>query len=192
MPTFLIESTYEGEHNASAVQVRRQAYWALLCGACGHFYGNYPMWSLDPGWEAALHSRGAQDMARLKALVDSRPWHTLLPDLEHTAVVAGLGEFFGLDTCAAACAADGSLIVAYLPNARTITVDLGQMARSEPGHSIERRWVAWWYNPRTGEAEPAGQSQRPPRRFRQFAPPGEGDWVLVIDDAASKLSPPGS
>jgi hypothetical protein len=184
MPTFLIESTYEGEHNASAVQIRRQAYWAALCGACGHFYGNYPMWNMDPGWEAALNARGAQDMAHLKALVDSRPWHTLLPDLEHAAVVAGLGEFRGLDYCAAARAADGSLIVAYLPRGRAITVNLEQL--SGPA------WAAWWFNPRTGEATPAGQTQRHGTRFSEFVPPGEGDWVLVVDDAVSELSPPGS
>jgi hypothetical protein len=183
MPTFLIESTYEGEHNASAVQIRRQAYWALLCGGCGHFYGNHPLWAFDPGWEAALNARGAQDMARLRALVDSRPWHTLVPDLEHAAVVAGLGEFRGLDYCAAARAADGSLIVAYMPTARTVTVDLEQMNG--------RRMVAWWFNPRTGEATPAGQSQRFGGRLKEFAPPGEGDWALVLDDAAYELPPPG-
>ena len=184
MPFFLIESTYEGEHNASAVQIRRQAYWALLCGGCGHFYGNYPAWGLYPGWEAALNARGALDMARLKALVDSRPWHALVPDLEHAAVVAGLGEFRGRDYCAAARAADGTLIVAYMPTARAITVDLGQL--SGPA------WVAWWFNPDgdvrpgTGEATPANQTQRHVTRFIEFVPPGEGDWVLIIDDAAAR------
>jgi hypothetical protein len=26
---------------------------------------------------------------------------------------------------------------------------------------------------------------------QKFTPPGEGDWVLIVDDASRKLSPPG-
>ncbi len=41
-PFFLVESTYEGEHNASQLQIRRQAYWSVLCGGNGHCMGNHP------------------------------------------------------------------------------------------------------------------------------------------------------
>ena len=41
-PFYLIESTYEGEHNASELQIRRQAYWSVLCGGNGHCMGNNP------------------------------------------------------------------------------------------------------------------------------------------------------
>jgi hypothetical protein len=44
---------------------------------------------------------------------------------------------------------------------------------------------AWWFNPRTGEAKPAGEF--PNQGERLFAPPDAGeplDWVLVLDDAA--------
>ncbi|MCI0627026.1 MAG: DUF4038 domain-containing protein [Acidobacteria bacterium] len=34
-PNILIESTYEGEHNASPLQIRRQAYWAPPCRCDG-------------------------------------------------------------------------------------------------------------------------------------------------------------
>src|SRR6185295_7210509 len=44
MPFLLIESTYESEHNASAQQIRRQAYWSVLCGGNGHCMGNHPIW----------------------------------------------------------------------------------------------------------------------------------------------------
>ncbi len=59
-PFVLVESTYEGEHNASAVQIRRQAYWAILSGATGQFMGNRPIWLFDPGWEAALDYVGSR------------------------------------------------------------------------------------------------------------------------------------
>lgn len=183
MPTYLIESSYEGMHNASAEQIRRQAYWAILCGGCGHFLGNYPMWGYYEGWQAALDSPASRDMTYWKALFDSRPWHTLIPDLEHQVVIAGLGEFRGLDYCAAARSSDGRLMMAYMPTARAITVDLSQLQCAMT--------TAWWFDPRTGAATPAGQWHRDMVRFREFMPPSLGDWVLVVEDAGLRLPPPG-
>jgi hypothetical protein len=51
MPFFLIESSYEGEHNSSEVQIRRQAYWSVLCGGVGHVMGNNPIWHFDRPWQ---------------------------------------------------------------------------------------------------------------------------------------------
>jgi len=48
-PFILIESTYEGEHNSTPLQVRRQACWTLLSGATGQVMGNRPIWLFDPG-----------------------------------------------------------------------------------------------------------------------------------------------
>lgn len=62
MPLFLIESVYEGEHNSSEVQIRRQAYWSVLCGEFGHVMGNFPIWSFSSGWQAAMDSAGANAM----------------------------------------------------------------------------------------------------------------------------------
>ncbi len=59
MPFVLMESSYEGEHNASPVQIRRQAYWAMLSGACGQFLGNNPIWLFNPGWKDALELTGS-------------------------------------------------------------------------------------------------------------------------------------
>jgi hypothetical protein len=42
-PFVLIESTYEGEHDAKPEQIWRQAWWAMLNGACGQFFGNNPL-----------------------------------------------------------------------------------------------------------------------------------------------------
>jgi hypothetical protein len=205
LPFFLIESTYEGEHNASAVQIRRQAYWALLCGACGQVFGNLPLWCFgapgvviggtqfyhnEPciqdvvraGWQAALDGTGSRDVARVKALFGSRPWYDLVPDQEHVVITAGLGEFRGLDYLAAAKTYDGGTAIAYMPTARTVTVDLTKMC----GDAAR----AWWFDPRTGEAHPAGVF--PLSGSRDFTPPGDGDWALVLDDAGRGYPPPGS
>ena len=182
MPFVLIESIYEGEHNASAVQIRRQAYWAVLCGATGQFMGNRPIWLFDPGWEAALNSTASQDMPRLKALFNSRPWFDLVPDDKHEVVVDGLGEFRGLDYLSAARTQNGRTVIAYMPTTRVVTVDMTKISGKEA--------TAWWFNPRSGKSDSIGQY--PTAGKRQFTPPGDGDWVLVLDDASFHLPAPGN
>ena len=182
MPFVLIESIYEGEHNASAVQIRRQAYWAVLCGATGQFMGNRPIWLFDPGWEAALNSTASQDMPRLKALFNSRPWFDLVPDDKHEVVVDGLGEFRGLDYLSAARTENGRTMIAYMPTTRVVTVDMTKISGKEA--------TAWWFNPRSGKSDSIGQY--PTAGKRQFTPPGDGDWVLVLDDASFHLPAPGN
>jgi len=180
MPFVLIESTYEGEHNASAVQIRRQAYWAVLCGAMGQFMGNRPIWLFDPGWEQAIDSQGSRDMPHVKAFFTSRDWHKFIPDQSHTIITQGLGEFNGMDYLAAACTSDGKTIMAYLPSARTIIVDLAKLNASKA--------VAWWFDPRTGASHLAGEFST--LKPVQLTPPEDSDWGLIVEDAALGLEPP--
>ncbi len=181
MPFILLETTYEGEHNASAVQIRRQAYWANLCGATGQFLGNRPIWLFDPGWQEAIDGQGSRDMVHVKTLFESRPWYDLIPDQQHTVVTDGLGEFNGTDYLAAAMTRDGTTLIAYMPTARTISVDLAKFN----GTAV----ASWWFDPRNGTAVPAGEFAA--GRPQSFTPPGGSDWVLVLDDAAQRLPAPG-
>jgi Putative collagen-binding domain of a collagenase len=88
-------------------------------------------------------------------------------------VTKGLGEFNGLDYLTAARSKDGSSVIAYMPSARTITVDMTQLV----GHAVHASWM----NPRTGKLQLAGRFS--PTGSREFIPPGEGDWVLILDSA---------
>jgi hypothetical protein len=85
-----------------------------------------------------------------------------------------VGEFWGLDYMAAATP-DGGTVIAYMPTARTVTVDMSRLAKG--------RANAWWFDPRTGKADAAGTFVA--EGTRRFTPPAEGDWVLVLDDASS-------
>lgn len=181
MPFVLMESTYEGEHNASAVQIRRQAYWAVLCGSTGQVMGNRPIWLFDPGWEAVLDSTAAVDMSRVGPLFHSRPWADLVPDIKHEVVVEGVGEYTGLDYLSAARTNDGGTMIAYMPSARTFAVDMTKLS----GKSA----AGWWYDPRTGKTTSAGKFATSGKK--QFTPPSEGDWVFVLDDVARNLPAPG-
>lgn len=177
-PFFLIESSYEGEHNSSAEQIRRQAYWAILSGGFGHVFGNRPMWLFDPGWVAALDSPGSKDLMRWGALLRSTRWYDLVPDQKHEVVTGGLGEANGLDYLTAGRTPDGKLLIAYLPSARTVTVQMSSLAGPAS---------ASWVDPRSGAARRIGRFA--PTGARQFAPPGDGDWVLLLSVDAKDAAP---
>jgi hypothetical protein len=115
-------------------------------------------------------------------LFHSRSWYDLIPDQKHEVVTSGLGEFKGLDYLAAARTSDGSTVIAYMPTSRAISVDMSKITGSQV--------KAWWFNPRNGGAAAAGIF--PASGTHEFTPPGEGDWVLVLDDATRQLPAPGA
>jgi hypothetical protein len=182
-PTFLIESHYENDFGGkTAEDVRAYPYRALLSGAAGHLFGNKPLWFCGRGWEEALDSPGARYMGRAIALFRSRPWYDLEPDRTHQLVVEGHWESGADEGVQAAVTRDRTTLIAYLPaGRREVRVDLERL----PG----RRFRAWWFDPRTGIATSTPPFDR--TGSRTFAAPGEGDFVLVIDDEVKRYGPPG-
>jgi hypothetical protein len=173
-PNVLFESTYEGEHRASEVQIRRQAYWALLSGACGQFLGTYPTWLFGQGWQAALESPGSLAMIHLRALFQARRWWDLVPDQGHTIVVDGIGEETGLDYCATAATPDGRLAIAYLPTPRAITLDLSALHQGD--------LTVRWFDPRRGDfLEADGRPEPGDGHLVLYTPPWNHDAVLLIE-----------
>lgn len=170
MPFFLIESTYEGEHDSKPQWIRRQAYWALLNGAAGQLMGDRPIWLFDPGWEKALDGAGSRDMERLKALFGSLRWWELVPDEEHRLLKEGWGDAGTLSYAAAARTADGNTGIIYLPEARTVEVNLAELK----GPRVEARW----FDRRTGVRKPGGRFAS--QGGREFTTPPGGDWVLEL------------
>ncbi len=173
-PFVLFESTYEGEHNSSDLQIRRQAWWAVTSGAAGTFLGNFPLWLMAPGWPGVLDSPGAIAMSHLGQFVRSIAWWDLVPDEDQRVVVAGLGELNGLDRATAAATPDGRLALVYVPGPRTVTVNLGELG----GWAVRARW----FDPRTASWHHAGVLTR--QGYAQFAAPWAEDAVLLLEDVA--------
>jgi hypothetical protein len=175
-PFFLGESTYEGEHGdwGSALQARKQAYWCVLGGGCGHAYGS-PNWNFPENWREVLKLPGAASLKHLRTLLEAREWWTLVPDVKNEVVVTGHGESQRNNLATAARTVDGRSLLAYLPGPRTLTVDLAKMTGTP--------LVASWFNPRTGESTKIGEFTEKQRT--EFNPRGEGDWVLVIETATT-------
>jgi Protein of unknown function (DUF4038)/Putative collagen-binding domain of a collagenase len=184
MPVFLIESTYEGEHNSSQAQIRRQAYWSVLCGGFGHIFGNFSIWPLGvqfgnnaawppstEGWKSQLDKPGSVGMTHFGDFFRELPWYELIPDQKHIFVTGGLGEIRGLDYLTAGVTADSKVLVAYMPTERTITVDLSKLAGGSKNPS--------WFDPTNGKFIEIGKFEAT-NGPTEFTPPAPGDWAIVF------------
>lgn len=171
-PFFLGESTYEGEHGewGSALQARKQAWWCVLSGGCGHAYGS-PNWNFPENWREVLQLPGAGQMQHLRRFLEARNWHQLVPDLERKLVPApeSLPPNRGH---AAAIARDGMEGLVYYAEATPRLIDPGCLAGSRIRFA--------WFNPRSGETGPFQPWAEGGSGRRELKPPGDGDWFLVV------------
>jgi len=197
-PFVLIESTYEGEHEARPERVRRQAWTAMLSGAAGQFFGNNPMWHFDGptlfpftgDWRTALDSVGSRDMARLGNFFRGLPWPDLRPDREGSRVSVEGGP--PAAAAVGATTADGRLLVAYIPalgeGGRVVSVNFPAINGRPP--------AVKWINP--ARDEPARQiidrfwPSSGPAKMPTPGDNGTGanDWVLVLGSDAEQPSQP--
>jgi hypothetical protein len=185
-PFVLIEYFYEGENSTRPADLRRQANWAMLSGACGQFFGNNPIWHFDgPGlypskvtWQEALDSTGSQDMARLGRLFSALTWWQLVPEKDHCFVTDGYGS--GVGTALSAQTPDKRLSVTYVPSTgtgpRALTLHMGQ---------VSGPITARWYNPTDGQSTSISDLRQPLSNTHVLRTPGDNgtgtnDWLLVI------------
>jgi len=204
-PTFVNEAYYEDTHLVAGAGtpplMRAQAYWALLSGATGHFFGSDHIWAFGgplggPGnprgrdWRQGMDRQPSREMVFVKRLLENRAWQDLVPDQDHSVVTSGYGTFGednrtpGGDYVTAARTGDGRLVMAYVPptgtGPRTISVNMTSL-----GGPAEARW----YNPTNGSYTDISGSPFANAGIRSFTTPGDNgtganDWVLVLETAA--------
>lgn len=184
MPFFLIESNYENEIDSTTPRLlRTQAYQANLSGAAGQIFGNNPIWHFDgPGihpapneWRQAMRGTGSKSMKFLRKLFDSFKWHNLVPDVDGSLLVSGVGS--GETRAVAALDKKKKFALVYIPTSRSVTIDLDAFA----GSAI----VARWYDPSNGKYKAVSGSPFDSQGSKSFLTPGNnssgsGDWVLVF------------
>jgi len=128
-------------------------------------------------WNEAIRRPGAAQMQYVRALVESRPYLSRVPD---QTLVANALE--GADHISAP-RGDGYAFI-YSAQGRKFTLHRDKLGAA--------KLKAWWYNPRDGSSTEAGTFDGD--ALHEFACPSEGfgsDWVLVLDDAARNFPPPG-
>jgi len=184
--------------HSTAADVRRPLYWDLFSGACGHTYGHHSVWQMwapqrNPinrplmPWYEAIDQPGAGQMIYGRLLMESRPVLTRIPDNSIivadnvTSAVPGTGSYRFVATRDQ----DGTFAMIYVPVGRKFTVRLDVIKGKEV--------VAWWYNPRNGEARQIEKYSNTGTQTFNTPTPGENlDWILVLDDASKKYPAPGS
>jgi hypothetical protein len=198
VPVFMVEANYEFEQNCacfdfgSASTLRRQEYWTMLSGATGQLYGSTYTWRFRGEWQTNLTTPGAVQFGYVGALFGSRRWYDLEPDQNHTVVTAGYGTYistspFGNNNyVTAAATTDGALVMAYVPQIQTITIDMTKLSGPVS---------AQWFDPSDGTSHPIAGSPFANSDSRPFTHPGANssgdvDWVLVLEATLTSPAPP--
>ena len=180
-----------------ASDVRRAMYWDLFGGAFGHTYGHHSVWQMaSPShppvnnplmpWSEAILEPGAAEMQFGRALIESRPFLSRVPDdaLIVSNVVPTAVPGAGRYRFVASRDLGGSYAFVYAPVGRPFSVRMDVIQ----GKKVK----AWWYNPRNGKAVVIGIFEN--EGVREFKTPDQGeaiDWILVLDDVARNYPPPG-
>lgn len=175
----------------NAYDVRARIYRAIFAGGCGVTYGHHHVWQflnekLYPpvnvgdtmiGWRRALNAESANQLVHLKKLMLSRPYFSRANG--DRIIKSPLGKDYR-DVLVATMDSTGAYAFVYLPQNKPVKIDLGQI--SGPVKKIT------WFDPRTGEkTEP--QILRSNGVKTLTPPPGNHDWVLIIDDMSRTFAP---
>lgn len=184
MPAYLIEATYEHEHNSGTddstpVLLRSQMYWGLTNGLTGHFYGEQLGWpvAVGSGWQTrmlAANSPGVVDVGNFARLTTTIPWHTLVPDQSNTFLTAGQGTNGALNYATAAKSADGHFAAVWIPFVTNVTCNLALMAGPV---------TATWYDPTNEARTSAGSGLTGSQVFTHPGNNADGqpDWLLMLN-----------
>jgi len=190
-PAYLVEGHYDlsidlghPRDYGTPLVLRRQEYWAMLSGGTGQIYGNGYTCYFMPGWKYFIDTAGVMQFQIWQRFLSSLPWQDLVPDQDHTVVTTGLGNLGDLQTrvsksdyCTASKTLDGSLVVAYVPTLREITVNMANMKAPAS---------AQWFDPTNGKYTTISGGPFVNTGVRGFSPPGsnhdgDGDWILLLD-----------
>ena len=192
-PVILGETGYEDEPNAiellpdakkgdlwNPFRIRRNAWWAILSGACGYCAGTR-LWRFEPNWREVLKVESTRQAPLIRRLLEPRPWWRLVPDTKHELVTGGYGQWKQANYVTAALADDGTLAVAYLPAGGTI-----QVALSRLHGPVE----AFWFDPASGQDKTIEGTPFENKGSRDFISPGansagDSDWVLFLQVSSS-------
>jgi hypothetical protein len=180
-----------------ATDVRRPLYWNLFSGAFGHTYGHHSVWQMfAPGknpinrplmpWYEAIDQPGAGQMIFGRQLMESRPFLTRIPDnsIVVTSDVPSSVPGAGAYSFVATRDQNGSYAMVYVPVGRKFSVKMDVIKGN--------RVVAWWFNPRNGEATKIGKFKNAGFQTFNTPTPGESfDWILVLDDESANFKAPG-
>ncbi len=192
-PILLGESGYEhesnsplflrpGEQGGLPLQIRHQAYEAVLAGAlAGHAYGHRDVYFFRGDWRKGMADEGARHMSHVKGLFGALPYWKLVPDVHHRLIPsvrtqANTGTAFRPSPkITAATAEDRTFAIAYFPLRQTVSLVLEVLTGNVQGT---------WFDPTSGARQPAFESRAAAGTVSVTSPEknraGDADWVLIV------------
>ncbi len=194
-PTYLVEGHYDlgidlghPKDFGTPLVLRRQGYWTMLSGGKGQLYGNGYTCYFMPGWKYYIDTAGVTQLMIWRDFFASLPWQDLIPDQDHNVITTGFGGLGDLQTrvsksdfSTASKTPDGSFVVAYMPTAREITVNMANLKAPAKAN---------WFDPTSGAYTTIPGGPFANTGPRQFTPPGnnhdgDSDWILLLDASGS-------
>jgi hypothetical protein len=162
--------------------LRKQLLWSLTSGATSYLYGNgsyfanYPSLATPAAYAAnVIDTVGVQQMNYMLGMWKTLPWTALAPDTNHNFLTGGLGTWGATgdptNNVYATAATGNGVGVAYIPSARTITVNLAAIG---PNPTLQ------WFDPTTNTTTTIGtrsgtQTLTTPGNHAD----GTNDWILL-------------
>lgn len=193
-PTIMLETAYEGPSpndepidQLYSIHARKQSVYQLLAGAMGFSYGANSTFRMNnsnngantQSWQNTLTIPGAKYQQHIGDLFRKRlnTWATMIPDESRQVLVGGNGTYGADEYALASRSADGSLVVAYTSNARTLKIDMSKLLGGT---------TARWYDMTNGQFRTIAGSPFANSGSRDFGTPGnnasgDGDWFLVLE-----------
>jgi hypothetical protein len=183
-PTFLLEGQYEGANFGvnrtvtTPFALRRQNWWASTSGTSGIFYSNYPFSAGAQYLQYSNATTGTRELGYMTSFLRNNGWQKLVPDTGHTFLTGGLGTYASTgdantNSYATAAVSPDGVGIAYIPTARTITVNFNGFTNP----------TVRWLDPTTGTTTNA--TGGPFTGTRNLTTPGNhadgnNDWILVV------------
>lgn len=159
---------------------RQAAYWSLMCGACGHTYGNNNIWQMytpdrkpaigaDIPWYEAIHHPGARQMGYMRRFFERHHYEKMLPanELLFDEVTFGMGHTLAMK------ASDDSAVIVYSPAGAPFGLNMS---------GFEGKYRVQWFNPKYNTYYQIISWDT--NSWQTYTPPTSGrgcDWMLVIE-----------
>ncbi len=169
---------------------RMGAWSAMLCGSAGFTYGTTGIWagcfstsvytgwygetsgySYEP-WYMGLDKLGSLEVGYMRRFFEAiGPWYELIPCFADKEKASMLDK----EEWVMAATRDASVVVAYFRSSQSNTAGTVKCLDSD------KRYTAYWFDPRTGRFQPVEENIRPAQgQYNVPDKPNRGDWVFLM------------
>ena len=185
-PTFNLETGYEGEsndgHGGLPSRMRRQVWYTMLAGSCGHMYGSINWWFPD-NWREVQQWPGAKHVTFCFNYLKNKEWWKLVPDSGHYLIPEEYATHNEYKI--AAISEQKDWLLAYIPAAGHKSVVINLKAMNEEINT------ARWIDPTNGKVNEISGTPFKNSDNKQFEVPGKNgfgddDWVLELSTKKNK------